>query len=105
MKNTTYIALASLAMDLKRVALGYHNGSRDTAVRFLKEAIKRKNEINKDELQPYLRRFLNDVEEITQVENDDEKAEKSLFLSTLFQNAAVAQTVSGFTGKAQLYER
>ena len=43
MKNTTYIALASLAMDLKRVALGYHNGSRDTAVRFLKEAIKRKN--------------------------------------------------------------
>ena len=32
--NDTYYSISSLAMDLKRVALGYHAGSYATAKRF-----------------------------------------------------------------------
>ena len=44
MKNK--IALESMAMDLKRAALGYHNNSLKMAERFHQEALERKREIN-----------------------------------------------------------
>jgi len=42
------IAIASLAMDLKRVALAFHNGSEETAERFREEALKRLAEIDRN---------------------------------------------------------
>ena len=48
------LALSSLAMDLKRAALGLHNGSHATASRFIEEALKRKQEINSKQLAPYM---------------------------------------------------
>lgn len=83
------IALGSMAMDLKRAALGYYRNSNKMADRFLGEAIKRKNEIDLNTIKPYLRNLLNKLENIN-VEKDREKvAEDVLMCSTLFQNAAL----------------
>jgi len=85
-----YIPLSSLAMDLKRSAIGYHGSSLDMGERFYSEALKRSGEIDRKDIPPYLINLLNDVEKLQEVEDDAQKAEKSLTLSTLFQNAAVA---------------
>lgn len=83
------IALASLAMDLKRVALGYHNGSIQMAERFLEEALKRTAEIDQRPLKKYLRQMLADIKKI-QIEKDKQKtAEDALMYSVIFQNAAL----------------
>jgi hypothetical protein len=79
--------LGALAMDLKRAALGYFRGSNLMAERFLEEALKRKNEIDIDELKPYLVKYLNKIENVKK-ENSDKAAEDALLYSTLFQNAA-----------------
>lgn len=79
--------LGALAMDLKRVALGYFRGSNFMAERFFEEALKRKNEIDIDELKPYLVKYLNKIENVKR-ENNDKAAEDALLYSTLFQNAA-----------------
>lgn len=85
MKNKQ--ALGALAMDLKRVALGYFRGSSSLADRFFIEALKRKNEIDSDTLKPYVRRLLYAMENIRK-EKNDRAAEDALFYSTLFQNAS-----------------
>ena len=54
----TYISLSSLAMDLKRAALGYHRGSNKMADRFFAEALKRKEEINPESVKPYINNLL-----------------------------------------------
>lgn len=79
--------LGALALDLKRVALGYFKGSNLMAERFFKEALKRKNEINTKNLKPYLIKSLNSIENL---KKQDKKtaAENALFYSTLFQNAS-----------------
>jgi hypothetical protein len=79
--------LGALAMDLKRAALGYFRGSNLMAERFFEEALKRKNEIDIDELKPYLVKYLNKIENVKK-ENSDRAAEDALLYSTLFQNAA-----------------
>jgi len=79
--------LGALAMDLKRAALGYFRGSNLMAERFFEEALKRKNEIDIDELKPYLIKYLNKIENVKK-ENNDKAAEDALLYSTLFQNAA-----------------
>ena len=61
-KNNTEIA--SLAMDLKRVALGFYSGSNKMARRFSQEALKRKSEISKQDLKPYLLKFLQKLPKI-----------------------------------------
>ena len=87
--NTTQIALSSLAMDLKRVALGYHRGSNVMAERFLEEALKRRDEINSLTVKPYIEKLLLKLGQI-RLENDiEKKAEDALFYSILFQNAAI----------------
>ena len=89
--NNNQIALSSLAMDLKRVALGYHNGSIKTASRFFDEALKRKKEINQVMLKPYLQKLLADLDALV-LEKDNRKiAEDTLMYSTLFQNAALVK--------------
>lgn len=79
MKNK--IALESMAMDLKRVALGYHNNSPKMAERFREEVLARKKEVDLGEVKPYLRLVLEKTEKL-----DHNSSEDALMLSTLIQN-------------------
>lgn len=83
--------LGALAMDLKRVAMGYHRGSLNTAQRFFDEALKRRDEIDQKSLKPYLRKILNSLEEINSQKNTKHAAEDALMYSILLQNAALAK--------------
>lgn len=83
-----YISLASLSMDLKRVALASHRNSQAVSNRFLAEALERKKELDKSQLKPYIRKLLDRLEELA-LETPQDKAEKALLFSTLLQNAAV----------------
>lgn len=78
------IAISSLAMDLKRVALGYHNGSEKTAQRFATEALKRKEEISS--VPPYLENILEILPKKFSQKDKIGLAEDALMYSTLFQN-------------------
>ncbi len=92
--NDTYYSISSLAMDLKRVALGYHAGSYATAKRFSEEALKRKSEIDIENIKPYLQKLLQTLPKILHQQNSGRVAEDALMYSTLFQNYAVTQMVS-----------
>lgn len=80
------IALESLVMDLKRVALGYHRGSITMAKRFSEESLKRKAEIDLSEVKPYIRNLLNQLENILQNKNTEKVSEDTLMISTILQN-------------------
>lgn len=77
------IALESLAMDLKRVALGYHRGSTAMAERFYKEAQERIAEINPLEVKTYMQNILREVKNL-----GPSASEEALLYSTLIQNYA-----------------
>jgi len=79
--------LGALAMDLKRVAVGYFRGSNTMAEKFYLEALKRRNELDKNDLKPYLAIFLNRLDKLNK-EKKDKAAEDALLYSTIFQNAA-----------------
>jgi len=79
------IALESLAMDLKRVAIGYHRGSLSMANRFYEEAVERKKEIDPSPLKPYIKKVLERIESLPSNSNS-QIAEEALMLSTLIQN-------------------
>lgn len=85
----TKIAVSSLALDLKRVALGYWNGSEQTAARFSKEALKRKAELDNQSLKPYLKNLLDKLPESLERKDKKHLAEDALMYSTLFQNYAL----------------
>ncbi|MBI1982080.1 MAG: hypothetical protein HYY87_02105 [Candidatus Levybacteria bacterium] len=89
--NNNKLALASLAMDLKRMALGYYRGSPNTAKRFFKEALKRRDEVDQNAVKPYLRKLLVGLNTITREKDRQKIAEDALMYSTLFQNAALAK--------------
>lgn len=78
------IIIESLAMDLKRVALGLHRGSLVMAKRFAEEAIKRSDEL-KNENNQYLIGLVNKMRKSLAV-NSDRSAEDALMYSVLFQN-------------------
>jgi hypothetical protein len=80
--------LGALSLDLKRVAIGYFRGSSIMSQRFFEEAMKRRDEIDKKSLKPYLVKFLKDMENLNN-EKNDRAAEDALLYSTIFQNAAV----------------
>lgn len=84
--TSNQLVLASLAMDLKRAALGYHRGSFSVAKRFLEEALKRKNEVDRTKTRPYIVKLLDKVERLSK-QDTERLAEETLMLSTLFQNA------------------
>lgn len=90
MTNQTYISLSSLAMDLKRVALGKFHGSNLIADRFLDEALKRKNEIDPKRVAPYIRQILQEVE-LLKTGDQQRVAESSLMFSILLQNYSVKE--------------
>lgn len=79
--------LGALAMDMKRVALGYFRGSNSMAEIFFKQGLKRKNELNYKDIKPYLVVLLNKMESI-QGEESGKAAEDALLYSTIFQNAS-----------------
>lgn len=81
------IILESLALDLKRVSMGYHRGSIKMANRFLEEAIKRKDETDISLLKPYMRKIIVRVHKL----KDDRSriAEDAQMLSTLVQNYTI----------------
>jgi hypothetical protein len=76
--------LGALAMDLKRVAFGYFRGSIPMAERFFEEALKRRDDLDKKELKPYLAKFLQNMEKI----KAEKGADDALLYSTIFQNAS-----------------
>lgn len=84
MNNQTI--LASLAMDLKRVALGLHRGSLTMADRFTKEAKIRIQETQTDLLAPYMKNILKNLDQVLLDTDNDRKAENALMYSTLIQN-------------------
>lgn len=80
------IIIESLAMDLKRVALGLHRGSTSMANRFKEEALNRAEEIEQKD--NYLNKLVNGMRESFS-KNDNRIAEDALMYSTLFQNFAL----------------
>lgn len=88
MKNK--LALSSLALDLKRMALAYHRGSEKVASRFFEEALKRKQEVDVSKIKPYVVDLLDKFEKIKFEKERDKRAEDALMYSTLFQNAALS---------------
>ena len=80
------IILSSLALDLKRVALGLNRGSQNMAARFSEEALVRKRELNINKVQPYLAKLLSGVERSLAGEDNQKKSEDALMYSTLLQN-------------------
>lgn len=87
--NQNDIAISSLAMDLKRVALGYYKGSENTAKRFSQEALARCKEI--DEAKPYLRKIIDNLPTILNQKDKKKVAEDALTYSIIFQNYVVVQ--------------
>lgn len=79
------LIIESLAMDLKRVALGLHRGSYSMAERFKEEALKRESELESQQLDLYLRNLLEKTKQVLSSQNSD-RAEDILMYSTLFQN-------------------
>lgn len=88
MSKSDKAVLGALALDLKRVALGYYKGSYKTAEIFLNEALKRKGELNKKNLKPQLVKFLSRIEDLKN--RKERSADDALLYSTIFQNASQA---------------
>lgn len=84
--NSMKLSLGSIALDLKRVSLGYHRGSTKMADRFLEEALKRRNDINLQELDPYIRKLLQNMGKNLKNSEQTKLAEDALMYSVLLQN-------------------
>jgi hypothetical protein len=81
-------------MDLKRVALGFYQGSTKTAKRFFKEALDRSKEIDKSSVKPYLLIHLENLSKITNQSDERRIAEDALTYSTIFQNYVLHKIIS-----------
>jgi len=84
-----YIAISSLAMDLKRAALGFYKGSFDTALRFQEEALKRSNEVDIKIVKPHIKKLLLKLPEILKDPDKKHLAEDLLMHSQILQNYAL----------------
>lgn len=80
------LSLSSLAMDLKRVALGLHRKSYAMAERFIDEAEKRRNEIRVTKHPRYIQKVLENVESALQDTQDERIPDDLLMYSQLIQN-------------------
>ncbi len=87
--NQTQLDLASISMDLKRVAIGFHRNSYVMANRFLKEVLKRSKEMNSENLEPYLLKLLQNLKPTLSQKNKQKLAEDALMYSIIFQNGAL----------------
>ncbi len=87
------VILSSLAMDLKRVALGYYRGSLKMADRFLDEALKRSREVDMTRIKPGLKKTLERIKDLEHQNDKSKAAEDALLYSTLIQNAALSKNL------------
>lgn len=88
MSKEKYI-LSSLAMDLKRVAVGYQRGSFKMAQRFYDEALKRKCELKQNTLPIYIQKILKQLDNLMLKSKQDRIAEDALMYSIIIQNYAL----------------
>ena len=88
-RSPQIFAMASLAMDLKRMAMFINRGSWKNAERFKEEALKRWEEIDEKKLKPYIKKYYNQLPEILNQKDKKEIAEDALMYSTIFQNYAI----------------
>ena len=86
--NNQKIIIESLAMDLKRVALGLYRGSYTMANRFKEEALKRSKELENQKIEGYLGKLITGMKK-SLLRDDDRVAEDALMYSTLLQNFTV----------------
>ncbi len=86
--NNQKLIIESLAMDLKRVALGLYKGSHATADRFKEEALKRSQELEDQNINNYLKKLVQGTKKALK-SNKERTAEDVLMYSTLFQNFAL----------------
>ena len=77
--------LSILSMDLKRVAMGFHQKSHKTAERFLDESIRYCKKVNTQELLPYMILILKEINSLKNIPAS-RRAEDALLLSTRIQN-------------------
>lgn len=82
--NNTKNSLASLALDLNRVATGINRGSKLMAVRFYQEALTRKAEINTQEIPAYIANIMTKIDKNANL--DEQFAEKALVYGILIEN-------------------
>jgi len=80
------VILESLSMDLLRVAKGLYRGSDKMAERFLEEALMRKKEIEQNELKPYFKKILIEMEKSLKSSDKEKKTEDALMYSTIVRN-------------------
>lgn len=86
--NTNKIAIESLSMDLLRVALGYHRGSKSMAKRFSEEASKRISEIDTTSVKPYFAKLLTEISFVMSGKDTNKIAEDALMYSVRCKNYA-----------------
>ncbi|MBI4004543.1 hypothetical protein HY358_00225 [Candidatus Roizmanbacteria bacterium] len=89
--NEQKVVLELLAMDLRRVALGIQRGSFAMAKRFADEALKRKQEIDEQRLDPYMVKLLNSLDNNIVHLEKDRVGEDALMFSVLIQNYALTK--------------
>lgn len=83
--NTNQV-IGALSADLLRVALGYHQGAIQMANRFLKEAHKRQQEIDTNQIPPFLKQLLETMEHSLKQTDTKQLAEDALMYSSILQN-------------------
>lgn len=82
--NNTKNNLASLALDLSRVALGLNRGSESMAKRFFQEALARKSEINVNKIPVYITKIMAKINK--DIRLDKQFSEEVQVYSTLIEN-------------------
>ncbi len=87
--SETKIAISSLSMDLKRVALGYWKGSEQTAQRFVDESLKRREELKELKVRPYIEVVLAKLPATLSQSDKKKLAEDALTYSIILQNYAL----------------
>lgn len=93
--SSVQILLASLAMDLKRVAMASYRNSEHVATRFIKESLMRKYELDKVATRPHIKLLLSRLDHTLAQKDSKKRAEDALMYSTLFQNAAIQKPTRG----------
>lgn len=86
--NDQKIIVESLAMDLKRISIGFYRGSNIMAEKFKEEALKRSQELDIQSSSGYLQKLIRAIRS-TLMSNKERISEDALMYSTLLQNYAL----------------
>jgi hypothetical protein len=92
--SSLQILLASLAMDLKRVAMASYRNSEHVTARFIQESLMRKKELETIATRPHIQLLLSRLDNTLAQKDSKKRAEDALMYSTLFQNAAVQKSIT-----------